>query len=167
MAIQSDAKPVTWSQNTGNSSTASTGTNASKDPESTASPTPSSAPAAATSTPAKPQTSSASGLSSGAKAGIGIGVALGSLALIAAAYFCFIFWRRHNARKKASPTAYASELDAPDTTGATKGFYGPDGKYVSRLEMPVEEKVHEKDSASVGMGTGAAWQPMGELEAPR
>lgn len=41
VAIESTAKPVTWSQNTGNPSTASTGTKASTGPESTASPTPS------------------------------------------------------------------------------------------------------------------------------
>ena len=169
VAIESNAKPVTWSQNTGNSSTASTGTNASKDPGTTASPTPSST------TTAEPQTSGSSdltqggtpasgssGLSSGAKVGIGVGVALGVLALIAAAAAFFLLRRRKHARTTSTPNEhYRTELPASNSTP---------GKFGS-FEMPTAEKVHEKD------GTGeivhekdsapVATQTIGELEAPR
>ena len=143
VAIDNDAKPVTWSQGTVNASATSTASSASTSAESTASPTPT------------PRASgSSSGLSQGAKIGIGVGVALGVLALIAAAAAFFWLRRRRNARMAATDNtygAYRSEL--------------PNEKYgsrkVIRSEMPADSQVHEKDSAPVAMNT------IGELEAPR
>ena len=141
VAIDNDAKPVTWSQGTVNASATNTASSASTN--STASPTPT------------PQASgSSSGLSQGAKIGIGVGVALGALALIAAAAAFFWLRRRRNARMAATDNTY--------------GAYGnqlPSEKYGSsklvRSEMPADSQVLEKDSAPVAMNT------IGELEAPR
>ena len=143
VAIDNDAKPVTWSQGTVNASATSTASSASKSAESTASPTPT------------PQASgSSSGLSQGAKIGIGVGVALGVLALIAAAAAFFWLRRRRNAR-----------MAATDNTYGAHGSQLPNEKYGSskiiRSEMPADSQVHEKDSAPVAMNT------IGELEAPR
>ncbi len=154
VAIESDAKPVTWSQNTGNSSTASTGTNASSDPESTASPTPSSKPAAVA------QASGSNGLSQGAKIGIGVGVALGVLALIAAgAAFYVLRRRRHKSVRQTE--SYRLELDAQNL--ATPHPDAPEYATSKQgwSEMPVDKRVYEKDSDPVAMRT------IGELEAPR
>lgn len=154
VAIESNAKPVTWSQNTGNSSTASTGTNASPNPESTASPTPSSTSAAGA------QVSGSSGLSQGAKIGLGVGVALGGLALIVAAAGFFVLRRRRNTSTNKTGN-YKSRLAARNH--ATPHSTGP--QYASSkqgwAEMPGHDRVHEKDSTPV------APQMMGELEAPR
>lgn len=154
VGIESDAKPVTWSQNTGNSSTASTGTNTSTDPESTASPTPSSK------TTAGAQASESNGLSQGAKIGIGVGVALGVLALIAPAAAFYVLRQRRNMNKRrtesSGPESEAHNFATPHPNAteyaASKATWS---------EMPVDEKVHEKDSAPVATGT------LGELEAPR
>lgn len=143
VAINNDAKPVTWSQGTVNASATSTASSASTSAASRTSPTPT------------PQTSgSSSGLSQGAKIGIGVGVTLGVLALIAAAAAFFWLRRRKNAR-----------MAATDNTYEVYGNQVPVEKYGSskmvRSEMPADSQVHEKDSAPVAMNT------IGELEAPR
>ena len=144
VAIDNDAKPVTWSQGTVNASATSTASGASTSAGSTASPTPT------------PQASgSSSGLSQGAKIGIGVGVALGVLALIAAAAAFFWLRRRRNARM----------AGGTDNTYGAYGNQPPIEKHGSskivRSEMPADSQVHEKDSAPVAMNT------IGELEAPR
>lgn len=154
VAIESNAKPVTWSQNTGNSSTASTGTNASTNPEATASPTPSS-----TST-AGAQASGSNGLSQGAKIGIGVGVALGVLALIVTAAGFLILRRRRDISKNkmddykphlAAHNHATPHSNAPQYAASKAGW----------AEMSGDGRVHEKDSTPV------APQLIGELEAPR
>lgn len=152
VAIESNAKPVTWSQNTGNSSTASTGTNASSDPESTASPTPSSK------TTAVAQASGSNGLSQGAKIGIGVGVALGVLALIAAGAAFYVLRRRRN-KSVRSTENYRPELDAQNLATPHAPEYATSQQGWS--EMPVDKRVYEKDSDPVATRT------TGELEAPR
>ena len=154
VAIESDAKPVTWSQNTGNSSTASTGTNTSTDPESTVSPTPSSRSTAGA------QASGSNGLSQGAKIGIGVGVALGVLALIAAAVaFYLLRWRRKLSKRQIESSRL--ELDTQNFATPHPNATEYAASKAAWSEMPVDEKVHEKDSAPVATGT------LGELEAPR
>ena len=144
VAIQSNQKPIFWTQSTGNPPTPSTGSNASTNPETTASPN---------STAATQQATGSNGLSQGAKTGIGVGVALGVLALIVAA--AALFWLRR--RKHAKTTSPST-----DTYGASPSLAQ---KYASskmvRSEMPAESQVHEKDGAPV------AEQKLGELEAPR
>ena len=138
VAIESNAKPVTWSQNLQTSPTA---TNASSNPEPTASPTPSSNATVGT------HPSGSGDLSQGAKAGIGVGVALGVLVLIAAAFVCL---RR---RKRARPSEpYSKSEPRAQNYASSKA---------ERSEMPGHDPVYEKDSAPV------ATQTVGELEAPR
>ena len=166
VAIDSNAKPVTWSQNTGNSSTASTGTNTNTSPQSTASPTPSeptSAKSTESSTPeptAGTKASESNGLSQGAKAGIGVGVTLGVLAFVAAAAGFFMLRRRRKNISTRQTENYNPQIDesfAPPQRNAP----GYATSKMSLSEMPGNEKVHEKDSDPV------AKQTIGELEAPR
>ena len=144
VAIQSDAKPITWSQSSGSPSTASTSTSTGTPAESTASPTPSPSPTTGQ------HSSGSSGLSSGAKAGIGVGVALGVSALIAAA--AAFFWLRRRKHAKTAPAGTARPEVEVQKYDVSK--YG-------RSEMSADEQVHEKDSVPVAM------QTIGELEAPR
>lgn len=153
VAIESNARPVIWSQNTGNNpSAASTGANLSPTPQSTVSSEPSE-PTVGT------QASGSSGLSQGAKIGLGVGVALGVLALIvAAAGFFWFRRRRRNTRQAGNRNPHLDPQSfATPHPNATRYATGKP----TWLEMPAEAKVHEKDSAPV------ASQTLGELEAPR
>ena len=127
VAIDNNAKPVTWSPGTVNASATSTASSASP-------------------TPTSHTSGSSSGLSQGAKIGIGVGVALGVLALIAAAAAFFWLRRRRNARMAATDNVYGAY-----------GSQVPVEKYGSskmvRSEMPADSQVHEKDSAPVAMNT--------------
>lgn len=152
--IESNSKPVTWSQNTGTSSTTSTSTNSSTNPESTASPTP-----AAKST-TETRASGSSGLSEGAKIGIGVGVTLGALALIAAAAASYVLRRQKNAKMVQTETN-KPHLDAQSYAVPHHGAQDYATSKPGWSELPVDHKVHEKDSMPV------ATNELGELEAPR
>lgn len=155
VAIESNAKPVTWSQNTATASTASTSTSASTNPPSTASSTP---------RPESTSGSEASGsnsLSQGAKIGLGVGVALGVLALIAAAAAGFFVLRRRRNMSTRQPGGGRPEMDARNLAPPYPNATGYAASQPGWSEMPVDGKVHEKDSTPVTL------QTRGELEAPR
>ncbi|CAF9913578.1 MAG: hypothetical protein ALECFALPRED_008914 [Alectoria fallacina] len=150
--IDSNSKPVTWSQNTGTLLTASTSTISSTNPKSTASPSPS-----ANSTP-QTKASGSSGLSEGAKIGIGVGVTLGALALIAAAAAFYVLRRQKNAKM------VQTETNKPHLDAQSYAVHGAQDYATSKpgwSELPVDHKVHEKDSMPV------ATNELGELDAPR
>ncbi|CAD6587312.1 MAG: hypothetical protein ASARMPREDX12_002804 [Alectoria sarmentosa] len=152
--IQSNSKPVTWSQNTGTSSTTSTSTNSRTKPESTASPSPSAKSTTET------KASGNSGLSEGAKTGIGVGVALGALALIAAAATFYVL-RRQKKAKTIQTETNKPHLDAQSYAVPHHGAQDYATSKPGWSELPVGHKVHEKDSMPVAMNE------LGELEAPR
>ena len=156
VVIESNQKPVTWSQATGNPSSSNTspsGSSTTSEPTTTStSPTSTPSPAATT-TPTR-----SSGLSQGAKIGIGVGVALGVLALLAAAAGMFFMLRR---RRRTRGTGQLGNRNAQ--TYATPQANGP-GYAAGKSEwseLPVDKQVHEKDSEPV------AAMGMGELEGSR
>ena len=154
VAIESNQKPVTWSQATGNPSSSNTspsGSSTTSEPTTTSTST--SSPAATT-TPTP-----SSGLSQGAKIGIGVGVALGVLALLAAAAGVFFMLRRR--RRIMGGTGQLRNRNAQSY--ATPQANGP-GYAAGKSEwseLPVDKQVHEKDSEPV------AAMGMGELEGSR
>ncbi|KAF6231713.1 hypothetical protein HO173_010015 [Letharia columbiana] len=154
VAVESNAKPVTWSQNTGTSSTADTGPSASTNAQSTASSTTSPESTAGA------EASGSNGLSQGAKIGLGVGVALGVLALIAAAAGFFMLRRRRNSSTRRTENG----ISHPGDQNLATPHPNAPGYATSKpgwSEMPGDVKVHEKDSVPVPR------QTIGELEAPR
>ncbi|KAM0799586.1 hypothetical protein BDR22DRAFT_822271 [Usnea florida] len=164
VVIESNQKPVTWSQATGNPSqtninpSGSSSSSTTSEPTTTPSSTSTPSPASTTATTKTPTPTPSSGLSQGAKIGIGVGVALGALALLVAAAGGFFMLRR---RRRMSGTGQTRNYNNYATTPQANGPGYAAGK-LEWSELPVDRQVHEKDSEPV-----TATSRIGELEAPR
>lgn len=156
VVIESNQKPVTWSQATGNPSSSNTSPSGSTTTSEPTTTSPISTPSPASTTPTTTPAPS-SGLTQGAKIGIGVGVALGVLALIAAAVGVFFMFRRRRRMRGTGQTRDHAQNYA--TTQANGPGYAA-GK-LEWSELPVDKEVHEKDSEPV------AAMGMGELEGSR
>ena len=159
VVIQSNERPVTWSQAIGNPSPSNISPSASSTgsrPTTSSTSTPSPESTAGTTT-----ASQSSGLRQGAKIGVGVGVALGALALIVAAAGGLFVLRRRRRMGTGQPGSYNPHLGARNYAAPQANGPGYAAGKSEWSELPANTQVHEKDSDPV------AATRMGELEAPR